>query len=172
MLCKGKCAPVQLWCHYTNRIYLYIRICISRYIHIERLQRLYWKTTTKLPTYKRADNVKTSVHYWYQPLCINHYHRNAEPHTSTTYIYISTVFLRILCSLFTSAGCVAVAVKPHSTPFIMYIIISMEKTVLRLPWASWLPEVANLPLPESRADNGVGCAAAVLPVAGHWLSHI
>lgn len=72
--------------------------------------------------------------------------------------------------MFTLAGFVTVAVRPHSTPFIMCIIISMEKTVLRLDsayQASWLPEVANLPLPESRADNGVGCAAAVLPVAGH-----
>lgn len=50
----------------------------------------------------------------------NHYHRNVEPHTSTTYIYISDVFLRILCSMFTSAGCVTVAIKPHNTPFIMY----------------------------------------------------
>lgn len=51
----------------------------------------------------------------------------------------------------------------------------MVKIVLRLDsayQASWLPEVANLPLPESRADNGVGSAAAVRPVAGHRLSDI
>lgn len=118
---------------YTNRT----RICINRYTHWTSSEAVSKDdSTTKLPTFKIADNVKPSVHYLYLYITTTTTTQNRIPTSTTLHLHLKRILKNLMLEVhigrLCDCGCKA---SQHTIYNVYYNIDGKNSTPLgfRLP---------------------------------------